>query len=159
MIKEQHMERSDHALGRLCQTGDRLLVLLRRLRINYGGGLQEGKIELSGHALGRWLQGFVPVQSAGSVFGETSLSGGVMSQAMRIRSNSLNGTDDDVWTPSKMRQPAFNIYDYYGDEKEQEFGAKPFYPKNWVQNANNYVSSYDEDDDVTDLERILEGRK
>jgi len=159
MIKEQHMERSDHALGRLCQTGDRLLVLLRRLRINYGGGLQEGKIELSGHALGRWLQGFVPVQSAGSVFGETSLSGGVISQAMRIRSNSLNGTDDDVWTPSKMRQPAFNIYDYYGDEKEQEFGAKPFYPKNWVQNANNYVSSYDEDDDVTDLERILEGRK
>ena len=57
-----------------------------------------------------------------------------------------------------MRQPAFNIHDYYGDEKEQEFGAKPFYPKNWVQNAN-HISSYDDDDDVTDLERILEGRK
>jgi len=160
MIKEQHMERSDHALGRLCQTGDRLLVLLRRLRINYGGGLQQGKIELSGHAVGRWLQGFVPVESGsvGSVFGESSLSGGVMSQAMRIRSNSFNDADDEVWTPSKMRQPAFNIHDYYGDEKEQEFGAKPFYPKNWVQNVN-HISSYDDDDDVTDLERILEGRK
>ena len=153
------MDRIDHSLGRLCKTGERLLTLLRRLRINYGGGLQEGTIELSGHALGRWLQGFVPgdfSNHTGSVFSEHSLSGGVRDQAMRIRANSFGSKDDDVWTPSKMRQAAFNIYDYYGndDDDPSDFGARPFYPKNWV--SQSYVSSYDEDDDdATDLERIL----
>jgi len=163
MIKEQHMDRIDHSLGRLCKTGERLLTLLRRLRINYGGGLQEGTIELSGHALGRWLQGFVPGDfgnHTGSVFSEHSLSGGVRDQAMRIRANSFGSKDDDVWTPSKMRQAAFNIHDYYGnnDDDPSDFGARPFYPKNWV--SQSYVSSYDEDDDdATDLERILGSRK
>ena len=58
-----------------------------------------------------------------------------------------------------VKAAAFNIYDYYGndDDDTSDFGARPFYPKNWV--SQSYVSSYDEDDDTTDLERILEGRK
>jgi hypothetical protein len=57
-----------------------------------------------------------------------------------------------------MGKPAFNIHDYYGEDEKSDFGARPFYPKNWVQ-SSNYMSTYDEDDDMTDLERILAGRK
>ena len=161
MLKEEHVEKNDRSLARLCQTGERLLVLLRRLRINYGGGLQQGSLEVSGNAISRWLQGFVPAEhgASGSVFGESSLSGGVKTQAMRIRSNSF-GDDDGVWTPAKMRRPAFNIYDVYGEEEKDDFGAKPYFPKNWVQSTSSYVSSYDEDDDdMRDLERIIEERR
>lgn len=159
LVKDSANGPVDEALMRLTQTGERVLVLLRRLRINYAGGLENGTIELSGHAIGRWLQGFIPVPEVmvgKSVFGETSLSGGVKSQAMRIRSDSLGSSD--VWTPSKNAKPQWSIYDYYGEEEDDSFGAKPYYPKNWVQNSH-YVNSYDEEDDMTDLERILETRK
>ena len=163
MLKEEHVEKNDRALARLCQTGERVLVLLRRLRFNYGGGLEQGSIELSGNAVSRWLRGYAPQEEPrANLFGENSLSGGVRSQAMRIRSNTYGESNaDDVWTPSKMRTPSFNIYDYYGDDKDDDdFGAKPYFPKNWVQSTSNDVSSYDEDDDdIKDLERILEDRK
>jgi len=160
ILKQNGSQPIDSALNRLTRTGERVLVLLRRLRINYAGSLENGTLELSGHAIGRWIQGFVPSAHGpdGSVFGETSLSGGLKSQAMRIRSNAFDDDDEDVWTPSKMKRPAFNINDYYGDDDSSDFGARPYYPKNWVQ-SSAYMSTYDEDDDMTDLERILEGRK
>jgi hypothetical protein len=92
------------------------------------------------------------------VFGENSLSGGLKSQAMRIRSDSF-GSGESVWTPSKNARPQWSIHDYYSDDDDDDsFGAQPYYPKNWVQNSH-FVSSYDEEDDITDLERILSDRK
>lgn len=159
IAKENATGPVDEALIRLTRTGERVLVLLRRLRINYAGGLENGTIELSGHAIGRWLSGVIPLPDVNrSVFGENSLSGGLKSQAMRIRSDSF-GSGENVWTPSKNARPQWSIHDYYSDDDDDDsFGAQPYYPKNWVQNSH-FVSSYDEEDDITDLERILSDRK
>jgi hypothetical protein len=40
---------------RLARTGERVVVLLRRLRFNYGGGIQQGCVELSGNVIMKWL--------------------------------------------------------------------------------------------------------
>ena len=41
---------------RLARTGDRVVVLLRRLRFNYCGSLSRGRVELSGNVIKRWLK-------------------------------------------------------------------------------------------------------
>ena len=46
----------DRSNRRLARTGDRVVVLFRRLRFNYGGSLERGRIELSGNVIRRWLK-------------------------------------------------------------------------------------------------------
>ena len=48
---EEMIASGDDEGRRLAQTGDRVVVLLRRLRFNYGGSLSAGRIELSGHVI------------------------------------------------------------------------------------------------------------
>jgi pentatricopeptide repeat protein len=77
---------------RLARTGDRVVVLLRRLRFNYGGSLEAGAIELSGNVIKRWLKAKPPPPE--SLPGmEPRLAGALQDQARNIRSRSF--TDDD----------------------------------------------------------------
>ena len=59
---------------RLARTGDRVVVLLRRLRLNYGGSLSRGRVELSGNVIKRWLKA-KPSPSPSSHRGEGALPG------------------------------------------------------------------------------------
>ena len=81
---------------RLARTGDRVVVLLRRLRFNYGGSLERGRIELSGNVISRWLKA-KPTSRAGGLPGsEPRLAGGALTdQARRIRARGLGGSGSD----------------------------------------------------------------
>ena len=87
---------------RLARTGDRVVVLLRRLRFNYGGSLERGRIELSGHVISRWLKAKPTPRADGLPGTEPRLAGGaVTDQAMRIRARGLGGADDFGFAPRR----------------------------------------------------------
>ena len=92
---------SDSAADRrLARTGDRVVVLLRRLRFNYGGSLERGRIELSGHVISRWLKAKPTPRADGLPGTEPRLAGGALTdQAMRIRARGLGGADDFGFAP------------------------------------------------------------
>jgi pentatricopeptide repeat protein len=89
-------EKASAADRRLARTGDRVVVLLRRLRFNYGGSLERGRIELSGNVISRWLKA-KPTSRAGGLPGtEPRLAGGALTdQARRIRARGLGGSGSD----------------------------------------------------------------
>lgn len=80
--------RSSH---RLARTGDRVVVLLRRLRFNYGGSLSHGRIELSGNVIGRWLKAKPPAEGLPGM--EPRLAGALQDQARNIRAQSMFSDD------------------------------------------------------------------
>ena len=76
------------------------MVLLRRLRFNYGGGLQYGSVELSGNVIKKWLmpKPTVPDAVPGS---ERGLAGDITNQARSIRSGAMTSDwgEPDVSSP------------------------------------------------------------
>ena len=102
VLSDAEMEAmSDSAADRrLARTGDRVVVLLRRLRFNYGGSLERGRIELSGNVISRWLKAKPTPRADGLPGTEPRLVGGaLMDQAMRIRARGLGGADDFGFSP------------------------------------------------------------
>ena len=81
---EEMLRDGDRSNRRLARTGDRVVVLLRRLRFNYGGSLERGRIELSGNVIRRWLKAKPPPPETipGS---EPRLAGALQDQTRSIR--------------------------------------------------------------------------
>ena len=75
--------------ARLRRTGDRVVVLLRRLRFNYGGSLERGRVELSGNVITRWLKAKPPGAEAHAPGMEPRLAGALQDQARSIRARSF----------------------------------------------------------------------
>ena len=92
---EEMIASGDDEGRRLAQTGDRVVVLLRRLRFNYGGSLSAGRIELSGHVIKRWLQAKPPNKDGERVQGgvEAGLRQNLQDQARNIRARSFDDSD------------------------------------------------------------------
>ena len=94
---EEMLRDGDRSNRRLARTGDRVVVLLRRLRFNYGGSLERGRIELSGNVIRRWLKAKPPPPETipGS---EPRLAGALQDQTRSIRARGLGGGDEESWT-------------------------------------------------------------
>ena len=89
---EEMIASGDDEGRRLAQTGDRVIVLLRRLRFNYGGSLSAGRIELSGHVIKRWLQAKPPKDERAPGV-EAGLRQNLQDQARNIRAQSFDDSD------------------------------------------------------------------
>ena len=89
---EEMIASGDDEGRRLAQTGDRVIVLLRRLRFNYGGSLSAGRIELSGHVIKRWLQAKPPKEERAPGV-EAGLRQNLQDQARNIRMRSFDDSD------------------------------------------------------------------
>jgi hypothetical protein len=92
---ESEPEEAVYASGdqRLARTGNRVVVLLRRLRLNYSGGVSHGHLELSGNVIKRWLKAAAsPSETTHGM--ESSLAGALQDQARSIRSQSMTAGDD-----------------------------------------------------------------
>lgn len=89
---EEMIASGDDEGRRLAQTGDRVIVLLRRLRFNYGGSLSAGRIELSGHVIKRWLQAKPPKDERAPGV-EAGLRQNLQDQARNIRMQSFDDSD------------------------------------------------------------------
>ena len=150
------------ATKRLERSGERLVVLLRRLRINYAGSLERGQIELSSHIMYRWIHGKTTIPHALPGM-ETRLAEDIATQAMRIRSKDMisgrgtidhygNDADDDSGFIPGYRAPVFrNPNASYGRTE----GNRSWIRTGWSQ------SSYDEPPmtySIDDLDDIIKNR-
>ena len=90
---EEMIASGDDEGRRLAQTGDRVIVLLRRLRFNYGGSLSAGRIELSGHVVKRWLQAKPRENDNAPGSMEAGLRQNLQDQARNIRMQSFDDSD------------------------------------------------------------------
>lgn len=174
VLSDAEMEAmSDSAADRrLARTGDRVVVLLRRLRFNYGGSLERGRIELSGNVISRWLKAKPTPRADGLPGTEPRLVGGaLMDQAMRIRARGLGGADDFGFSPrpapgSGLGSGASGV-DFFGADDQRysaddgDEGGESFLrrkaKRSWSRGGSGSRDSRDGDDGdcmMSELSRI-----
>jgi len=155
------------AARRLERTGERLVVLLRRLRINYAGSLERGKIELSSHIMYRWIHGKSSAPHALPGM-EARLAGDIAMQAMRIRSKDMmsgrgtidhygNDADESSSFIPGYRAPVFrNPNANYGRSEGGQAGGR-WSRTGWSQSSFDDIPS-DQHLSIDDLDDLIKNR-
>ena len=156
------------ATRRLERSGERLVVLLRRLRINYAGSLEKGRIELSSHIMYRWIHGKSSAPHALPGM-EARLADDITMQAMRIRSTDVmsgRGTIDHYGNDSDegstfipgYRAPVFrNPNANYSRSEGGQAGGR-WSRSGWSQNSYDDIPS-DQHLSMDDLDDLIKNRE
>ena len=156
------------ATRRLERTGERLVVLLRRLRINYAGSLERGKIELSSHIMYRWIHGKSSAPHALPGM-EARLADDITMQAMRIRSRDMmsgrgtidhygNDADEDSSFIPGYRAPVFRNPNANYGRSDGGYGAGGRWSRTgWSQSSYDDIPS-DQHLSMDDLDDLIKNR-
>ena len=176
---EEMLRTGDKSDQRLARTGDRVVVLLRRLRFNYGGSLERGRIELSGNVITRWLKA-KPAPKDSLPGTEPRLAqGALMDQARNIRSRGLDSGDaSDFGFGAQPRGAPSGVGrglgsgasgidffgasdDRYSNDSQDEMGPGALSKRgrrNWARSSGSGSQSDDEDCMMSELSRITQSQ-